>query len=186
MFRVRALVASCLVAISVVQTAAQDTAARPAETAPAAHPSGTASELERIRRGLARPPTPLAEHVGQPDSNATFHVSVTEKPFDLGAFWGEPGTAVAAYVRPPGGTWHHEFKQMVTPDLFKGYANLSNAEGLQLMASSVAFAAAMALLQTGVRVMRDAAYEREKARAREQVQRELAEFLKLYGIRPPN
>ena len=48
----------------------------------------------------------------------TFRVSVTEK-VDIWKFCGELED-VSAMVRPRGGSWHHEFQDMVTPDEFKG------------------------------------------------------------------
>jgi hypothetical protein len=105
----------------------------------------------------------------------TFRVSVSQK-VDIWKYWGDPAE-VAAMVRPRGGTWHHEFQNMVTPDEFKGYGGiLTNGEKLQLAATSLAFAGAMQLLGAGVRGAKQALAERAQRKAKEEVQRELAEF----------
>jgi hypothetical protein len=105
----------------------------------------------------------------------TFRVSVSQK-VDIWKYWGDPAD-VSAMVRPNGGTWHHEFQNMVTPDEFKGYGGiLTNGEKLQLAASSLAFAGAMQLLGAGVRSAKEALANRAQRKAKEEVQRELAEF----------
>ncbi len=120
------------------------------------------------RRGASTAPAP------------TFRTSVTEH-IDIWKFWGEPDE-VAAYVRPSGGTWHHEFQNMVTPDEFKGYGGiLGNGEKLQLAATSLAFAGAH-------EAARDRACSRPRRRlarsdarkAKEEVQRELEAFYALH------
>jgi hypothetical protein len=150
------------------------TASSPPSAPPPADPAPVdAAELVRLKRKLATP-TPLfdaAVHAPVP----TFRISVSEK-VDIWKYWGDP-EAVSAYVRPSGGTWHHEFQNMVTPDEFKGYGGvLGNGEKLQLAATSLAFAGAMQLLGAGVRQAKEALANRAKRRAKEEVDRELAAF----------
>jgi hypothetical protein len=175
--------AAVLAALSSAPAAAQGSSARtpaaptpgttePAEAAAPA-PAVDPAELARLKRKLATP-TPIFE-AGQNAPAPTFRVSVSEK-VDIWKFWGEPDE-VAASVRPRGGSWHHEFQNMVTPDEFKGYGGiLSNGEKLQLAATSLAFAGAMKLLGMGVRQAKEAAATRAQREAKEEVQRELAEF----------
>jgi hypothetical protein len=163
------------------QTAQPSSAAQaPPAAAPAVPPADSApadSDLARIKRRLGAE-TPLrdaATHAPVP----TFRVSVTEK-VDIWKFWGEPDE-VAAYVRPRGGSWHHEFQDMVTPDEFKGYGGiLGNGEKLQLAATSLAFAGAMKLLGMGVREAKQGLENRAKRKAREEVQQELEAFYALH------
>ena len=109
----------------------------------------------------------------------TFRTSVTER-VDIWRFWGEPDE-VAAYVRPSGGSWHHEFQDMVTPDEYKGYGGiLGNGEKLQLAATSLAFAGAMKLLGIGVQQAKGALHSRTVRKAKEEVQRELEAFYQLH------
>jgi hypothetical protein len=155
---------------------------------PAAKPSQTDdsadAELARIKRGLASPTTVRDAALKAPA--ATFRISVTEH-VDIWKFWGDDRTAVAASVRPSGGTWHQEFQNMVTPDEFKGYGGVfTNAEKLQLAATSLAFAGAMQLIGAGVRQAKEALDDRAKRKAKEEVQSELEEFYQLHPeARPP-
>jgi hypothetical protein len=139
----------------------------------AAQPTDPA-EVARVRRGLETK-TPLKD-AAMSSPVPDFRVSVTEK-IDIWKFWGDDPTAVSAMVRPSGGPWHHEFQNMVTPDEFKGYGGiLGNGEKLQLAATSLAFAGAMQLVGAGVRQAKEALAGRARSKAKEEVQRELAEF----------
>jgi arginine exporter protein ArgO len=75
----------------------------------------------------------------------------------------------------------------VTPDEFKGYGGVfTNAEKLQLAATSLAFAGAMQLIGAGVRQAKSALDDRAKRKAKEEVQSELEEFYRLHPeARPP-
>jgi hypothetical protein len=153
----------------------------PPEPKPAAVPAVT--DVARIKRRLAvdQPLFDAALHSPTP----TFRVSVTER-VDIWKFWGEP-EAVAAYVRPRGGSWHQEFQNMVTPDEFKGYGGiLGNGEKLQLAATSLAFAGAMKLLGIGIDKAKDAAHSRTVRKAKEEVQRELEAFYALHPEARPS
>jgi hypothetical protein len=155
---------------------------------PAATPSqadeSAEAELARIKRGLASPTTIHDAALNAP--TATFRTSVTGH-VDIWKFWGDDPSSVAASVRPSGGTWHQEFQNMVTPDEFKGYGGVfTNAEKLQLAATSLAFAGAMQLIGAGVRQAKDALDDRAKRKAKEEVQSELEEFYRLHPeARPP-
>jgi hypothetical protein len=145
------------------QTAQPSSAAQaPPAAAPAVPPADSApadSDLARIKRRLGAE-TPLRD--------AATHAPV-------------PTFRVAAYVRPRGGSWHHEFQDMVTPDEFKGYGGiLGNGEKLQLAATSLAFAGAMKLLGMGVREAKQGLENRAKRKAREEVQQELEAFYALH------
>jgi hypothetical protein len=141
---------------------------------PAALPT-TPADLARIKRRLDAG-TPLLDAAM---TRPTFRTSVTGR-VDIWRFWGEPD-AVSAFVRPHGGSWHHEFQDMVTPDAFKGYGGiLGNGEKLQLAATSLAFAGAMRLLGIGVQQAKDALHDRTVRKAKEEVQRELEAFYQLH------
>src|SRR5689334_5653280 len=92
-----------------------------AATAPAPPSVAGSPGLDRIKRALGTE-TPLRDAAEQAPTTATFRTSITER-VDIWKFWGDPD-AVAAYVRPSGGTWHNEFLNMVTPDEFKGYGGI--------------------------------------------------------------
>jgi hypothetical protein len=154
--------------------------AAPAADGPARAPDPTApgtapTDLARIKRRLESD-TPLLDSAL---TRPTFRASITGK-VDIWRFWGEPD-AVASFVQPRGGSWHHEFQDMVTPDEFKGYGGiLGNGEKLQLAATSLAFAGAMKLLGMGVQQVRQAQHDRSVRKAREEVQRELEAFYQLH------
>jgi hypothetical protein len=175
----------CVAILAVVLASPGPALAQAATSAPpAASPAAPAPDpdLTGIKRRLGKE-TPLLDSALGPAP--TFRVSVSEK-IDIWKYWGEPA-AVAAMVRPSGGTWHQEFQNMVTPDEFKGYGGiLSNGEKLQLAATSLAFAGAMQLLSAGVRQARDALDNRAQRKAKEEVQQELEEFYRLHPeARPP-
>jgi hypothetical protein len=153
------------------------------ETAPAKPAESGDTDLARIRRGLASPT--IVRDAASTLPAPTFRVSVSEK-IDIWKYWGQPDE-VSAMVRPNGGTWHQEFQNMVTPDAFKGYGGIfTNAEKLQLAATSLAFAGAMQLLGAGVRQAKEALDDRAKHKAKEEVQRELEDFYRLHPeARPP-
>lgn len=151
----------------------------PASGQPAASAASPAStthaDVDRIKRLLAAD-TPLLESAL---SRPTFRTSVTER-VDIWRFWGDP-EHVSAFVRPRGGTWHHEFQNMVTPDEFKGFGGgFGNGERLQLAATSMAFAGAMKLLGLGVQQAKQALHNRTVRQAKEEVQRELEAFYLLH------
>ena len=147
-------------------------------TPPAPSPAAGSPPLDRIKRALGTG-TPLRDAAEQAPTTAMFRTSVTER-VDIWKFWGDP-EAVAAYVRPSGGTWHNDFLNMVTPDEFRGYGGiLNNGEKAQLAATSLAFAGAMKLLGMGVQQVRQAAHDRTTRKAKEEVQRELEAFYALH------
>jgi hypothetical protein len=167
------LVAGLLGPRAAVAQAAQQPA--PVETAQGGAPSAdeSAAALARIKRRLGAD-TPMLDAAAQAQATPTFRTSVTQH-VDIWKFWGEPDE-VAAYVRPRGGTWHQEFQDMVTPEEFKNAAGLGTGEQLQLAATGLAFASAMKLLGIGVQQLKQAAHERAERKAKEDVQRELADF----------
>ncbi len=143
----------CVALLAVVLASPAIAAAQGARTAPpasSAPPAGVPStdappaDLANGRGAHQAPPRARRRRFATRRSSGpepTFRTSVTER-VDIWKFWGEPDE-VAAYVRPNGGTWHHEFQNMVTPDEFKGYGGiLGNGEKLQLAATSLAFAGA--------------------------------------------
>jgi hypothetical protein len=175
-------------ALAMLLTAPAAALAQSGGAAPAPNPSAAASsepdpagvsDLTRVRRGLEAPSV-IRDAVTTPDpANATFRTRVDGRYFDIWGFWGEPDTAVSPAVRPwVGGNWHHEFQDMVTPDEFKAFGMLGTSERLQLAATQVAFAAAMALAKAGFGQIREAARERERARAKEEVRAALEAFFR--------
>jgi hypothetical protein len=183
MRRCAALLAAVLAVPAAPALAAQETPVPPASPPPAVSGSSpgstsTPADVARIRRRLEAD-TPLLDAAL---TRPTFRASVTERAerVDIWKFWGEPDE-VAAFVRPSGGTWHHEFQDMVTPDEFKGYGGiLGNGEKLQLAATSLAFAGAMKLLGIGVQQAKDALQNRSVRKAKEEVARELEAFYQLH------
>ena len=134
-----------------------------------------AAALARIKQQMEAPTT-IRDAVEHVPVVPTFRTSVTER-VDIWKFWGEPD-AVAAEVRPRSGSWHSEFQNMVTPDEVKGYgASIGNAETLQMVATSMAFALGMKAL-TGA--IAGAIEGRAERKAKEEVQRELEAFYVLH------
>jgi len=169
-----ALLAVVLAIPALAAAQAGSTAAPAATPAPAAPPP----DLSRIKRGLDTPTPLLDSALNAPPP--TFRTSVTEH-VDIWKFWGEDPSAVAASVRPNGGTWHQEFQNMVTPDEFKGYGGiLSNGEKLQLAATSLAFAGVMKLIGIGVQQAKEGMQNRSVRKAKEEVQQELEAFYALH------
>lgn len=153
----------------------------PADARPVAPPPPSVDEaspaLARIKRRL-KTDTPLRDAAEHMPEAPTFRTSVTEH-VDIWKFWGEPD-AVAAFVRPRGGSWHSEFQDMVTPEEFRNAAGFGTAEKMQLAATSLAFASAMKLLGIGVQQAREALHNRAARKAKEEVQRELEAFYALH------
>ena len=114
----------------------------------------TAERVKRTRRSLERADYDPRRRAGAPDARLPRQRDREHRHLEV---LGRRPPAVSAMVRPSGGTWHHEFQDMVTPDEFKGYGGiLSNGEKLQLAATSLAFAGAMQLLGIGVRQAKEA------------------------------
>ena len=140
------------------------------EPAPAA-----AADLDRIKDKLEAPTT-IRDAVERTPVVPTFRTSVTQR-IDIWKFWGEPDE-VAAYVRPRSGSWHNEFQNMVTPDEVKNYgASIGNAETVQMVATSLAFALGMKHLTNAIAGALEGRAERK---AKEEVQRELEAFYQLH------
>jgi hypothetical protein len=140
----------------------------------------TAADLERIRQRLDAS-SPLRDTVDT-SAQPTFRISISEEAVDIRRFWGEPD-AVSSRVRPSGGPWHHEFKDMVTPDAFKGYgAIFTNSEKAsiagQQLASALVFKYLPGAIAAAVRTTRERA-------AKQEVQAALEEFYVTHpGTRP--
>ena len=152
-----------------------------ADARPVAPPPPSADDaspaLARIKRRLETE-TPIRDAAEHMPEAPTFRTSVTEH-IDIWKFWGEPD-AVAAFVRPRGGSWHSEFQDMVTPDEFRNAAGFGTAEKMQLAATSLAFASAMKLVGIGVQQAKEALHSRAVRKAKEEVQRELEAFYALH------
>jgi len=175
-----ALLAVGLATPAIAAAQASPTPAPPSAPAPAPgqHATKPADDLARIKRRLDTA-TPLLD-AALDGPAPTFRTSVTEH-VDIWKFWGEDPSAVAASVRPSGGTWHQEFQNMVTPDEFKGYGGiLSNGEKLQLAATSLAFAGMMKLIGIGVQQAKEGLQNRAVRQAKEEVQQELEAFYALH------
>jgi len=173
-----ALLAVVLATPTIAAAQAGSTASPAPGPAAAAPPSVAPSDLSRIKQRLDTE-TPLLDAALNGPA-PTFRTSVTEH-VDIWKFWGEDPAAVAASVRPNGGTWHHEFQNMVTPDEFKGYGGiLSNGEKLQLAATSLAFAGVLKLIGIGVQQAKEGLQNRSVRKAKEEVQAELEAFYALH------
>jgi hypothetical protein len=86
------------------------TAAQPAEVAPA-------TSLERVRRGLERPPSTIMIQSTDPSMPPIFRMEIRDLPLPYDHLWERDG--VPSYVRPTRGLYHHEFLDQVTPDFFR-------------------------------------------------------------------
>lgn len=152
----------------------------PADNAPPTFPGPAA--IGHIRRGLETP-APLRD--ATIDAPPTFRVSVWQERIDITRFWGDPD-AVGANVHAPGGPWHHEFQNMVVPDEFRGwgYTNiLDNREMANVAFMSTELMLAVQYLPVAVKTGLE---RRGRRLAREEVQRELAEFFATHPeARPP-
>ncbi len=163
-----------VVAVAVPGPAVAQSAVAPAAGGAAAQAPADPADLERITRSLETP-TPLRDAVVE--APPTFRVSVSQEGVDIRRFWGEPD-AVAGWVHPSGGPWHHEFVNMVTPDEFKGYgAIFTNSEKAAIARQQMMTALAWQYLPVAIAKTKKALAERA---AKAEVQRELAAFYTLH------
>ena len=163
-----------VVAVAVPGSAGAQSAVAPAAGRAAAQAPVDPADLERITRSLETP-TPLRDAVVE--APPTFRVSVSQEGVDMRRFWGEPD-AVAGWVHPSGGPWHHEFVNMVTPDEFKGYgAIFTNSEKAVIARQQVLTALAWQYLPVAITKTKKALAERA---AKAEVQRELEAFYTLH------
>jgi hypothetical protein len=169
-----------VVVVTVPGPALAQNAVAPAAGATAAQAPADPAELERIKRSLETP-TPLRDAVVE--APPTFRVSVSQEGVDIRRFWGEPD-AVAGWVHPSGGPWHHEFVNMVTPDEFKGYgAIFTNSEKALIARQQMVSALVFKYLPVAIARTKKALTERA---AKAEVQRDLAAFYALHPEgRPP-
>ncbi|MFB3855441.1 MAG: hypothetical protein ACE148_16695 [Vicinamibacterales bacterium] len=151
--------------------------------------------LDRIKRGLDEPLPPLSSRPLKLDtvelprvgdegedghSGTTFRVRVEAHRFELPPLM-ETVLKEAAVPAVPGGLYHSEVMALITPPGFRGMEPYTNAEALQVVATSIAAALAM---KGGAWAYGKAAnwlrLQRE-AEARQQVQAELEEFKRQVG-----
>ena len=164
-----------VVAVAVPGPAVAQSAVAPAAGGAAAQAPVDPADLERITRSLETP-TPLRDAVVE--APPTFRVSVSQEGVDMRRFWGEPD-AVAGWVHPSGGPWHHEFVNMVTPDAFKGYgAIFTNGEKAALASQAMMSALMFQYLPNAIAKAVTATRERA---ARTEVRLALEEF---YAVHP--
>jgi hypothetical protein len=149
--------------VAAAQTpAASEVAADPRSEGPTA--TSEAWSIDSIREALDRDPVIV---IRQP----MFRTGITERrptSFDL-----TKDTAPAK--EPPiwNSGWHNEFLSMVTPPEFRTWQAFSNADLLQISATSLA----AALAGKAVRAVSDWRQHANEAAARAEVDRALAEFL---------
>ena len=119
--------------------------------------------IERIQRGLARPPALRLK-----SDKPVFRIEVLGRKPTIMDFLGPD------YLKGPapyGGMTHSEFLNMVTPKDVQGYAAFSNGEGFTVAATSFALQWA---LQKAILKFGNARKEREREAARAEVQDALA------------
>lgn len=121
--------------------------------------------LSRIRRALAQPPViRLLETQGR-DGRPVYRVDIEAQTIDIQAILGKD------FVRGPvsyGAMTHQEFLNLVTPDYARGFAGLSNAEGMTIAATSIA-------LQWAVLKALDKFKQANDDRAKESARKEVEE-----------
>jgi hypothetical protein len=147
-----------------------------APTAPDSTPSTQSNEssqpssgempvsLDRIRRALSQPSS-IRIIESQRNGRPLYRVDIEAAKIDIYTLLGKD------FVRGPvsyGGMTHQEFLNLVTPDYAKGFAGLSNGEGLTIAATSVA-------LQWAVLKAIDKFKEAKDERAKESARREVEE-----------
>jgi hypothetical protein len=151
-----------LILLLAVQAAPAQKPATPQEKpAPAAtvNPTELPVSLDRIQKAIANTPKLRFDTAGRP----VFRVQVFgESPtIDdiLGPDW-EKGPVKYGTMT------HQEFLAMVTPQEYQGYASLTNKEGMQVAATSLAL---QWTLQKALRKFRETKDEREREAARKEV-----------------
>jgi hypothetical protein len=120
---------------------------------------------------LREPPPPAAP---QPQEPTTYKVRVEEKYFKLPSF--AETLNVGRGYPPPGGLYNYEIMQMITPPGFRGSEAYTNAEVLQLAASSLAAALAMRGVVSGVKHLRADYRTWQEEQAHVQVEQDLADY----------
>jgi hypothetical protein len=136
-------------------------------------PDDLGVSLDRVRFALAQtalPPLKIA-----PDT-PTFRVQIVEKPpFTLPSFI-ETMKTPRQWV-PSGGVANYEFMNMVTPPQARPYGAFNSGELAQVAATSLVSALLMYGLKRAAGYVYDQYQAGVEARAREDVKRELEEFL---------
>jgi hypothetical protein len=118
--------------------------------------------LERIRRGLEAPDVTIRRT--DPGLPPLFRIDVQERFLRYEHLWKDE-SITPAFVRPSRGLVHHEFLEQVTPDLFRGTALHPCCDLLPLVTSAWD-------------KLRRAKHARDESKARQEVQRALAEFMR--------
>jgi hypothetical protein len=131
----------------------------PSAAPPAAPPPVTS--LERIKRALQEPPAPFE---GRASVGPVFRVTVRGSLMPDAPPWDAP-LGHASYVQPPESGTHHEFLSTVTPDFFRSPT---------VYPVGVPVFSVVRWLAKGIK---QEARKSAEAKARAQVQRELAELL---------
>lgn len=163
--------------------AAQDPATPSAAATPAEHEAApsTAPEdgsaplsLARIRARLDQPSAAgaLTSRSYDPTAPPTYRVEIFAPRSLLVPFAESLTPAWQAIV--PGGLWHKEFMDMVTPPQARPFGAFQNLELLQVAASSFANAMVARAATKGVKAALTSARRREVARIRREVEEELA------------
>jgi hypothetical protein len=150
------------------QPAAPDSTPPTQTNGSSAQPSGELPvSLSRIKRALAQPPAIRLLEPRERNGRPIFRVDIEAEKIDIQEILGRD------FARGPvsyGGMTHQEFLNLVTPDYAKGFAGLSNGEGMMIAATSVA-------LQWAVLKAIDKFKEAKDARAKENARREVEEAL---------
>jgi hypothetical protein len=174
----------CLSLIASANLSAQPEQAEPAQTRKDGVPPKAQGDevlgisLDRVKERLGHD-QPLKISPDQP----TFHVHVVERRKSLLPDFNET-LKVAWEPIPPGGVANYEFTNMVTPPQARLYGAFSGGELLQVAATSIVGALVTSAMYKALEAARLAWQGAAEEEAREQVKRELEEFLRTHPYAP--
>ena len=154
---------------------------KPASASPVS-PDDVPIDLDRIRKDLQHPDLlKLDIPSSLPEGSTRYKVQVQGYSFKL------PTLAESLHIpwapSPPGGLYNYEIMQMITPEAVRGSAPFTNSEMAWVAVTSLASALAMRGVTSAYQSARSAWRTWQEEQAREEVQRELAEFLRQQALR---
>ena len=152
------------------QNTGQQQAAAPSKPAASASWLEELLSIEHIRKELERAPTLTFT---MPDPNAPrYRIEIRGYRFYLPDWQARLMIPPSPVPTPLGGIDHYEMMRVITPPQYWGSAPFTSGDLLKMSALSGAYGLAGALIKKGI----EARYSAAAARAREEVQRELAEI----------
>jgi hypothetical protein len=162
----------------------------PAQATPQAQPSNTPADqappftLDGVRRAatLADQPSPDRPPPDPAQPAKPITKSAARQQIDVATWAPEPtfrpphdDRTFTTSLAPNGPAWHQEFLAMTTPELYSPFAYMGNAERLEAVASSMAFA----YVVNGLTRLVQALVHEQKSHKVEKVRREIDEETKL-------